>query len=76
MMMRLIALAAVTWLTTTSVQAMPMAPVHEADGIVTQAAYGCGAGRTRVRGVAWPEPPFAKLAGVFGVAAFAFSDKD
>ena len=51
MMMRLIALAAVTWLTTTSVQAMPMAPVHEADGIVTQAAYGCGAGRTRVRGV-------------------------
>ena len=32
-------------------QATPVAPVHEADSLVTQAVAGCGAGRTRVNGV-------------------------
>jgi hypothetical protein len=49
--MRLIALAAFAWVMTTSAQAMPMAPVHESASITTQVAYGCGLGRTRVRGV-------------------------
>ncbi len=50
-MMRLIALAALAWVMTASAQAMPMAPVHGPDGMITQVAYGCGPGRTRVRGV-------------------------
>ncbi len=49
--MRLIALAAFVWVMTTSAQAMPITPVHAPDGMVTQVAYGCGPGRTRVRGV-------------------------
>jgi hypothetical protein len=35
----------------TSAQAMSPAPLQLPDGITTQAAYGCGAGRTRVGGV-------------------------
>src|SRR3569833_1469112 len=35
----------------TSAQAMPTAPAPTGDGIVTQVAYGCGPGRTRVGGV-------------------------
>ena len=50
-MWRLIAFAVFALAITTSAQAMPVAPVHEADGIITQVAYGCGAGRTRVGGV-------------------------
>jgi hypothetical protein len=49
-MMRLIALAALAWVMTASAQAMPMAPV-QSDGMITQVAYGCGPGRSRVRGV-------------------------
>jgi hypothetical protein len=49
--MRLIAFAVFALVITTSAQAMPVAPVHEPDGIITQVAYGCGAGRTRVGGV-------------------------
>jgi hypothetical protein len=50
-MIRLIAFAAFAIAVTTSAQAMPVAPVHEPEGIITQAAVGCGAGRTRVNGV-------------------------
>jgi hypothetical protein len=50
-MMRLIALAAFVLAVTTSAQAMPVAPVHEPDGMITQIAAACGAGRTRVGGV-------------------------
>ena len=50
-MIRLIAFAAFALVVTTSAQAMPVAPVHEPDGMITQVAYGCGAGRTRVGGV-------------------------
>src|SRR3954470_24839382 len=51
LMIRLIASAAFALAVTTSAQAMPVAPVHGPDGIITQAAYGCGPGRTRIRGV-------------------------
>ena len=50
-MIRLIALAAFAFVLTTPSQAMPLAPVPEQDGIISQIAYGCGPFRTRVRGV-------------------------
>jgi hypothetical protein len=50
-MIRLIAIAAFALFVTTSAQAMTPAPVHEPAGIVTEVAYGCGPGRTRVGGV-------------------------
>jgi len=50
-MMRLIAFAVFALAITSSAQAMPVAPVHEPDGMITQAAAACGAGRTRVGGV-------------------------
>ena len=50
-MMRLIALAALAWVMTASAQAMPMAPLHGPDGMITQVAYGCGPFRTRIHGV-------------------------
>jgi hypothetical protein len=50
-MIRLIAAAAFAVAVATSAQAMSPAPLHQPDGITTQVAYGCGAGRTRVGGV-------------------------
>jgi hypothetical protein len=50
LMIRLIAFAFAIALTT-SAQAMPVAPVHEPDGMITEVAYGCGPFRTRVAGV-------------------------
>jgi hypothetical protein len=50
-MIRLIAVAAFALTVATSAQAMPLAPLHQPDGMTTQVAYGCGAGRTRVGGV-------------------------
>ena len=67
-MMRLIALAALAWVMTASAQAMPMAPVHGPDGVITQVAYGCGPGRTRIQVSAWPGPPFAMLAAIIAGA--------
>jgi len=49
-MIRLIA-AAFALVVTTSAQAMPVAPVHEPDSMITQVAFGCGPFRTRVAGV-------------------------
>lgn len=49
-MIRLIA-AAFVLVVTTSAQAMPVAPVHEPDSMITKIAAGCGAGMTRVNGV-------------------------
>jgi len=34
-----------------SAQAVPLTPLPQLDGITTEAAVGCGAGRTRVGGV-------------------------
>ena len=50
-MIRLIAFAAFAIALTTSAQAMPVAPVHEPDGMITQVAWACGPFRTRVNGV-------------------------
>jgi hypothetical protein len=50
-MIRLIAFTAFVIAVTTSAQAMPVAPLHEQDGMITQVAVGCGVGRTRVNGV-------------------------
>jgi hypothetical protein len=32
-------------------QAMPVAPVHQPDGMITQVRMGCGVGRVMVNGV-------------------------
>src|SRR6478736_9181336 len=38
----------------TSAQAMPLAPLHQPDGMITQVREACGPGRVRVNGVcAW-----------------------
>jgi hypothetical protein len=50
-MIRLIAFAAFAFVVTTSAQAMPVAPVHEPDGMITQIAAACGPGMTRRNGV-------------------------
>ncbi|MGA8956576.1 MAG: hypothetical protein WB503_14390 [Pseudolabrys sp.] len=63
-MIRLIAFAAFALAVTTPAQAMTVAPIHEPDGIITQVAWACGPGRTRINVSAWPEPPFASIAGV------------
>ena len=49
-MIRLTA-AAFALVVATSAQAMPVAPVHEPDSMITRAAFGCGPFRTRVAGV-------------------------
>jgi hypothetical protein len=49
-MIRLIAVAFALALAT-SAQAMPLAPLHQPDGMIMQVREACGAGRTRVGGV-------------------------
>jgi hypothetical protein len=48
-MIRLIAIAFALALATAA-QAMPVAPLHQPDGMTTQVRYACGAGRTLVAG--------------------------
>ena len=50
-MIRLIAVAAFALAVTTSAQAVPVAPIHQPEGMITQVAFGCGPFRTRVDGV-------------------------
>ena len=50
-MIRLIAIAAFAIVVTTSAQALPVAPVHEPDGMITPVVAACGVGMTRVNGV-------------------------
>jgi hypothetical protein len=50
-MLRLISIAAVAVAVTTSAQAITPAPIPQPDGMITQIAAACGAGRTRVNGV-------------------------
>jgi hypothetical protein len=50
-MTRLIATAAFALAVATSAQAMSPVPLHQQGSMLTQAAYGCGVGRTRVGGV-------------------------
>jgi len=49
-MLKLIAAAAFALSVTTSAQAMTAAPIHQ-NGVITQVAFACGPGRTRVGGV-------------------------
>ena len=50
-MVRTIAIALFGLLLACAAQAMPVAPVHQPDGMITQARMGCGAGRVMVNGV-------------------------
>ena len=50
-MIRLIAVAGSALLVATSVHAMTPAPIPQPEGLITQVAAACGAGRTRVNGV-------------------------
>ncbi len=50
-MMKLIAIAGFALAVATSAEAMTPAPIQQPDGIITQVAYACGPGRTRVGGV-------------------------
>jgi hypothetical protein len=50
-MIRLIAVAGFALSVATSAQAMTPAPVPQPEGMITQVAAACGAGRTRVNGV-------------------------
>jgi hypothetical protein len=50
-MIRLIAVAALTVVIATPAPALSPAPLYQLDGMTTQVAFACGAGRTRVGGV-------------------------
>ena len=50
-MIRLIAVAGFTLAVATSALAITPAPLPQPDSMVTEVAYGCGVGRTRVAGV-------------------------
>ena len=50
-MIRLIAVAGFASSFAISAQAMTPAPIPQPDGMITQIAAACGAGRTRVNGV-------------------------
>jgi hypothetical protein len=43
-MIRLIAFAAFALALATSAQAMPLTPLHQSDGMITQVRHACGAG--------------------------------
>ena len=49
-MIRLITIA-FALVVATSAQAMPVAPLHQPDGMITQVREACGAGRVRINGV-------------------------
>jgi hypothetical protein len=49
-MLKLIAVATFAIAVSTSAQALPVASGQQ-DGLITQVAYGCGAGMTRINGV-------------------------
>jgi hypothetical protein len=50
-MIRLIAVAGFALSVATSTQAMTPVPIPQPDGMITQVALACGAGRTRINGV-------------------------
>jgi hypothetical protein len=50
-MIRLIAVAGFALSVATSARAMTPAPIPQPEGMITQVAAACGAGRTRVNGV-------------------------
>jgi hypothetical protein len=46
---------------------MPVAPLHQPEGMTTQVRLACGPGRTRVNGVCVAEPPSAIHGAIVGV---------
>ena len=50
-MIRTIALVIFGLALASATQAMPLAPLHQPDGLITQARMGCGMGRVMVNGV-------------------------
>jgi hypothetical protein len=50
-MFKIFAVVGLALLIDTSAQAMTPAPSPQPDNIVTEIAYGCGPGRTRINGV-------------------------
>ena len=62
LMIRFLAFAAFALAVATSTQAMTPAPINQPDGMITQVAFGCGPGRTRVGGVCVARPPSAMCA--------------
>jgi hypothetical protein len=50
-MMRLIAIAGFALAVATSAEAMTPATIQQPDGMITQVAYACGLGRTRIGGI-------------------------
>ena len=50
-MIRTIALVVFGLTLASAAQAMPLAPIHQPDSVITQARMGCGAGRVMVNGV-------------------------
>jgi len=55
-MLKLIAVAGFALAVAASAEAMTPAPIPQADSVITQVAFGCGPGRTRVRGVCVARP--------------------
>lgn len=49
-MLKLIAVAGLSLALATPVDAMTPAPIAQPDGMITQVAFGCGPGRTRIGG--------------------------
>ena len=50
-MIRTIALVIFGLALASAAQAMPLAPIHQPDSVITQARMGCGVGRVMVNGV-------------------------
>jgi hypothetical protein len=53
-MIKMIGIAGFAFIVATAAQAMTPAPIPQQDSIVAQTAFGCGPGRTLVRGVCVP----------------------
>jgi hypothetical protein len=71
-MVKLIAVAAFALAVGTWAESMTPAPIPQPDSMITQVAYACGPGRTRI-GCAWPEPQSAMPADAHvGMEALAF----
>ncbi len=71
-MIKLIAVTGFALALATSAEAMTPAPITQPDSVVTQVAFGCGPGRTRVGGVCVSAMPAERPADVhFGTEVFA-----
>ena len=63
-MIRIISVAFVLALASSSTQAMPLAAIQQPDSMVIEVVAGCGVGMTRVTVSACPDTTNVKLAGV------------